>query len=118
MVEEAEELRIAEEEKASAKQRALEAKQRERAEEEFKIKQSILEAGENKDIHKLNEAIEAAMQQGLNDDDQLEHANQLRNQLQTYNETKDRLLAACGIPKMENGISTSAVSNLDDAIAY
>ena len=37
LVEEAEVLRIAEEEKASAKQRALEAKQRERAEEEFKI---------------------------------------------------------------------------------
>ena len=93
-------------------------KMRKKEHEETALKRALVEAGEGRDLHALNVAIQDAIQYGLKDEE-LEIATGKRLKLQVYEEVKNKLTAATvSIPKLERGVSEGDVSNLESAIQF
>ena len=93
------------------------AKLKLREENAARVSRSLEEAGEKRDLKMLNEAIQEAIQIGLNDH-VIEKATETRAKLQLLEEAKSKLRASAKIPKLERGISDSDVNNLDAAIEF
>ena len=115
--EEAARLKAMAAEEEAKKMSEIRERQRLREQNEARVKRGLVEASEKLDLKQLNEAIQEAIQLGLQDTE-VERANAMRTKLQLLEEAKSKLTAACAVPRLEQGISVADASNLDEAIEF